>query len=92
VTGPNPVVRTSQLVSTSDSLITLLIYDGNSIVGGGAVNILGFMQVFVNDEGVGGAGTFDATVLNISGCGNTVRPTTVTGGGASPIAVRLIHN
>jgi len=90
VTGPNHVVNTGDLVNTSDSLITLMIYDGSVIPPSGVVNIIGYMQVFIEDEN--GSDQFTGTILNIAGCGDAARANTIQGGGASPIAVRLIHN
>ena len=89
--APSPTVAVGDVVSTSDSIITMLIYDGTPIVPAGTVSILGYMQVFLTQEN--GDGTFDGVVLNISGCGNTNGTgAAISGGGVSPIPVRLIHN
>jgi Flp pilus assembly protein TadG len=95
---PNPVVRPGDLLATSDSVVTLMISDGFVPVTG-VVNIVGYMQVFIVDEFPATSGppatpqNFTGYILNVSGCGNAARPgTPITGGGASPVAVRLIHN
>jgi len=49
--------------------------------------ITGFMQVFVTDVDEG-QGTVQATPINISSCGGN--NTVITGGGLSPVAVRLV--
>jgi hypothetical protein len=38
-----------------------------------------------------GNGNIPVTILNVVGCGNTAGTTAVSGGGASAIPVRLIH-
>jgi hypothetical protein len=89
--------HSGQLVSTSQSIVTLAIFDNSvpiPLVGNllGPVKIIGFMQAFV--ESTQG---FDAdvqiVVLNISGCGSNVNTalTPISGGGVSPVPVRLIH-
>jgi hypothetical protein len=89
--SPSPTVAVGDVVSTTDSLITILIYDDSGGNISNPVAILGYMQVFVTQEN--GDGTFDGVVLNISGCGNTAGTgTAISGGGVSPIPVRLIHN
>ena len=92
--APSPTVASGNIVSTSDSILTLLIYDTALISTGGTtapVNIIGYMQIFLNQDN--GDGTFDGVVMNISGCGNSGGTgTAVSGGGVSPIPVRLIHN
>ena len=86
------MVRTGDLISTSDSVITLMIYNG-AMPPSGVVNIVGYMQVFVVDEDSSASPqNFTGYLLNVSGCGNAARATTISGGGASPVAVRLIHN
>ena len=83
-----PKINSGDVVMTSDSIITLLIYDGASITSP-AVNIIGYMQVFVQQEN--GPGSFNGVILNIAGCGNTAGTNPIVGGGISPIPVRLIH-
>ena len=94
---PSPVVRSGELLATSDSVISLMISDGPIV--GGTVNVVGYMQVFIVDEFPAVPGSppipqhFTGYLLNVSGCGNSARPgTAIVGGGAAPIAVRLIHN
>jgi hypothetical protein len=59
------------------------------------VNIIGFLQVFIDRAFPGGggwkAGEFHVTVVNVIGCGNAATGTAVAGAGASPIPIRLIH-
>jgi Flp pilus assembly protein TadG len=91
-----PVLSPGDLVTTSDSLVTIPVYDQNgasdrptSAVG---VNVIGFLQVFIQDAVQGGspqAGQFDVTVVNVSGCGNAASGTPVMAGSAVP--VRLIQ-
>ncbi len=90
----NSSIASGNVITTSDSIITIPIYDGATIPITGstaAVNVLGFMQVFVIAEG-GGNGTFTGIVLNVSGCGNTTGiGNPISGGDISAVPVRLIH-
>ena len=86
--APNPVVASGDVVSTSDSIITMLI--GNNFTATD-VDIIGYMQVFVIQDL--GSGNFTGVILNVSGCGTTAASLPpIVGGGVSPIPVRLIHN
>jgi Putative Flp pilus-assembly TadE/G-like len=95
--GSNP--HDLDLVSTSNSIVTLPIYDSSGALPGivgnliGPLNIIGFMQAFVQQTNSPDADVL-ITVLNISGCGTNVNTslTAISGGGVSPIPVRLIHN
>jgi Putative Flp pilus-assembly TadE/G-like len=88
-------VGSGSLISTSDSIITVPLFDApptwNS--GGQPVTIVGFLQLFVKYVGRRGATDMNATILNVVGCGNTATTgSAISGGGASAIPVRLIHN
>ncbi len=81
----------SGLISTSNSIVTIPIYD-NSI---GILNppqqpvtIIGFLQVFINSVDPT-TGNINVTVMNVSGCSNAAagNPTVA---GTSPVPVRLI--
>jgi hypothetical protein len=80
-------------IATSDSIITVPLFDTTSFnPANPQVTIVGFLQLFV--DYVGG-GTTDATahIMNVVGCGSgTASNAVVSGGGTSPIPVRLIHN
>jgi Flp pilus assembly protein TadG len=83
------VVNTSDVVTTSNNIVTVPIYDG-LVLGAGAnpaITIVGFLQVFIND--INGAGDVNVTVMNVAGCSNNAAGNpTVTG--TSPVPVRLI--
>ena len=87
-------VAPGSLISTSDSIITVPLFDMNTwSPTTPQVTIVGFLQLFVND--VGGTGQTDmrATILNVIGCGDSLTAgSAILGGGASVIPVRLIHN
>ena len=76
------------LVTTSNSIATLPIFDGS--ITGNQVKVVGFLQVFINNTTGGAPGTFSATVLNVIGCGNNPGGNSVQAGSTSPIPVRLI--
>jgi Flp pilus assembly protein TadG len=81
------------VVTTSGQIVTLPIIGTN--VGGPTVNVVGFMQAFVQSTSNTGPqpGAITMYVLNISGCGTNINTgaTPVSGGGVSPVPVRLIH-
>lgn len=89
------VLSMNDLVTTSDSLVTIPVYDPN--YNGGTppttVNVIGFLQVFVEHvfpgSGVPKVGEFRVTVVNVLGCGNSASGAPVSSAAAVPI--RLIH-
>lgn len=90
------VLSANDLVTTSDSLVTIPVYDatgGVTPTNVTPVNIIGFLQVFIDRSFPGGgwrkAGQFHVTVVNVSGCGNSASGAPVSSGSAVP--VRLIH-
>jgi Flp pilus assembly protein TadG len=94
----NPVI-TSGTVSTSNSIVTLPIYnDRNANLNGPrlslppgiqpAITIVGFLQVFIDSVNTG-TGNLNVHVLNIAGCGNDASPT-LSAPGTSPVPIRLI--
>jgi hypothetical protein len=91
-------VAPGSLISTSDSIITVPLFDLNNWPQPNQqVTIVGFLQLFVNDVGgpgpVPGQPDMSATILNVIGCGLSVTGgSAISGGGASAIPVRLIHN
>lgn len=92
------VLSNNDNISTSDSLVTVPLYDDGPthiVVPTGPVQIIGFVQLFINRVAPGGggpkAGSFDVTVVNVSGCGSGVTGAPVSPGGSSPVPVRLIH-
>ena len=90
------VLSTGDFVTTSDSLVSIPVYDETIApdrpTSATGVNVIGFLQVFIQDAFQGGglnAGKFDVTVINVSGCGNAASGAPVSTGSAVP--VRLIH-
>jgi hypothetical protein len=97
--NPNPALR-GQIITASDSLVTVPIYKGSSSSscsdkdnGNGCsvtAEITGFMQLFirnVDDD----QGKVQTTITNISSCGGPPpNNAVITGGGLSPVAVRLV--
>lgn len=91
----NPIFSSGQLISSSDSIITLPLYDNTTAGASGVltvgtqpqITIVGYLQVFVNSVTAGG--TMNVTVLNVSGCGENAS-TTLSAPGTSPVPIRLI--
>lgn len=96
----NPYFPPSSIISSSDSVATVPVYDGAQLCPGQScpstvnVNVVGFMQIFIKDE-TNPQGTVEAYVVNLSGSGagggGSGGGSVVSGGGGSPIPVRLIH-
>jgi Flp pilus assembly protein TadG len=96
----NPIVGANGLLITnSNSIVSIPIYDGNGTLPGLPINvanqapvtIVGFLQVFINNVPAGGIdGTLNVTVLNVAGCGTNVPAGTTAVYGTSPVPVRLI--
>lgn len=98
--GGGPLSGT--LVTTSNSIVNLPILDTTNPLptapGTSQVTVIGFLQVFidsssaVNSAPAGNHAEVVAHVLNVVGCGNApAAGAPVSGGGVSPIPVRLIH-
>jgi hypothetical protein len=92
-------VSANSLIGTSDSIITVPLFDNRNPPASSQVTIVGFLQVFVNGVGQNGGGggglgpgDLDAYILNVVGCGSSASSSAVSGGGSSPVPVRLIHN
>jgi Flp pilus assembly protein TadG len=97
-TGPMEITahsgpQSGKLVTTSSSIVTLPIFNNTTLnPATGQVTIIGFLQAFLWDFN-GSSGIMQMTTLNVVGCGNNPGSTTaVTGGGVTPIPVRLIRN
>jgi hypothetical protein len=102
--NPNPALQ-GQPINSSSSIVTAPIYDGAQLCPGQScaasvtANIVGFMQLFVKDE-TNPQGTVEAYILNISTCGASAGGGggggggtpggTVSGGGLSPVPIRLV--
>jgi Flp pilus assembly protein TadG len=93
----NPLKVTGSQITSSDSIVSLPIYDsttppGTPLAANSKVTIVGFLQVFIEQLTGGANGHVHAYVMNVAGCGNglttTVNPGALTG--TSPVPVRLI--
>ena len=88
-------IPANAMTDTSDSIITVPIFHvpPGSIQPNSQVTVVGFLQLFVNWVGPGASEDMNAFIVNVIGCGtNTASGAPVSGGGVSPIPVRLIHN
>jgi hypothetical protein len=94
--NPNPALQGATNISRSDSIVTVPIYhrvggpdlcpSGCSQIG----TIVGFLQLGIT-QSVGGSGNVEAVIMNAAGCNSGAGGTPISGGGVSPIPVRLIH-
>jgi Flp pilus assembly protein TadG len=93
----SPSLSANDYITTSDSLVTVPVYDGTLIppTTTPGVKIIGFLQLFIVRAWPGGggpkAGSFDVTIVNVSGCGSGATAAPVYAGNASAVPVRLIH-
>ena len=84
-------IQVGDHILTSDSVISVPLYDGITVpgyTGSNSVTIIGYLQLFIND--VRNDGAINATVLNVSGCGNAPVGTAIQGA-ATSVPVRLIQ-
>ncbi len=99
----NPYSTSGSQITTSDSLVTLPLYDGEVLCPGNScptsvsVDVQGFLQLFVKDEGAP-QNSVDAYVLSVSSCigstsqtGGTGTTTPIPSVSGTPIPVRLIN-
>jgi hypothetical protein len=91
-----PTLSAGDYVTTSDSLVTVPVYDATGgIIPNAPVNIIGFLQVFINRVFPAGggpkAGSFDMTIVNVAGCGSGATGTPVFTASPTSVPVRLIH-
>jgi Flp pilus assembly protein TadG len=89
----NPLGVTGNQITSSNSIVTLPIYDSTAPLPLGPnppVTIIGFLQAFI--QGVPAPGQMTVTVLNVAGCGNgNTTPVSATPRyGTSPVPIRLI--
>lgn len=85
------VVNTSDVITTSNSIVTIPIFDNPSATSTplpAQITIVGFLQVFINSVDTTTTGNINVTVMNVSGCSNSATSTPVSG--TSPVPVRLI--
>ena len=90
----NPVAgAVGKDVLVSDSLVTIPVIDADlNAVPGTTVDVIGFLQVFLNSTGNPMPGPqVPVTIINLAGCGTGATGTPpILGNGASPVTVRLI--
>ena len=93
----NPLSISGSVITNSDSIATIPIYDSNpspAFTNGNPTNvtIIGFLQVFIQStDNSTHDGNVTVTVLNVAGCGNGTNATGVAVTGSSPVPVRLVQ-
>ena len=88
----NPVVSVrGNPVTTSSSLITVPLFNG-TITDPNAVQVIGFLHLFIRSVDSPTLGSIQATVVNVVGCSSQAPSRNpVQGGGISPVPVRLVQ-
>ena len=94
--NPNPALQGVDNISRSDSVVTVPLYDGIQLCAGVNCNVnsivTGFLQLGITQRVPGPPnGSIAAMILNVAGCNPTPLGNTVSGGGVSPVPVRLIN-
>lgn len=102
--NPNPLLQGVTSISRSDSIVTVPIYHqaaGPNLCPGGCTQtatIVGFLQLGItqnvpngNPPGAAANGKVEGVIMNVAGCNSGAGGNPVSGGGVSPIPVRLIH-
>ena len=95
--NPNPLLRGVTNISRSDSIVTVPIYHkiGSADLCPGGCNqtatIVGFLQLGITQNAAGGNGRIEGVIMNVAGCNPGAGNPAISGGGVSPVPVRLIH-
>ncbi len=100
----NPYGLAGKSITSSDSLVTVPLYDGSALTpGGSTVTLYGFMQMFIQDANHQGQDDFiDSVILGLAGCGNRTGTcgsggnggggtNSTEGGGQSLFPIRLVR-
>ena len=94
----NPVVPVGTDVLVSDSVVTIPVYDSNGVAPPPTVDVIGFLQVFLNPQSAvlpnpatdAPPYQIPVTIINQIGCGTDSTGTPIYGNGPSAVPVRLI--
>jgi hypothetical protein len=99
--NPNPALQGVTSISRSDSIVTVPIYHRagappDDLCPAGCTKtatIVGFLQLGIQENVLGGPnGPVKGVIMNVAGCNPGAGNPAISGGGVSPIPVRLIHN
>ncbi|MGC1372194.1 MAG: pilus assembly protein TadG-related protein [Candidatus Sulfotelmatobacter sp.] len=89
----NPLNVSGTVITNSNSIVTLPIYDDTqyttNLAANSPITIVGFLQVFIQNVSTTN-GSLAVTVMNVAACGNNVSSSTQPVYGSSPVPVRLI--
>lgn len=93
--------QANQPISTSDSIVTVPLYDGHTLCPGGScpsqdsITVLGYLQLFIEGESHGNVSAYVMSVIGCPSSGTTSNgstgPTPLGGSGSTAVVVRLIH-
>jgi len=93
--NPDPGLQGANNISRSDSVVTLPIYCTGAGCTTNPVTIIGFLQLGITQVAQltvpSPAFPVRGIVMNVIGCGSTSGTNPVSGGGVSPIPVRLVQ-
>lgn len=86
--NPDPGLQGQNDISRSDSVVSVPVFNSCGSHCPNTVRVVGFLQVGI--ARIRNAGPLRVVILNVIGCGST-SGTPVSGGGVSPIPVRLVQ-
>jgi hypothetical protein len=102
--NPNPALQGVANISRSDSIVTVPVFDFQTVLDDpcpvgktcGSAKVIGFLQLgiqFVSNPGIASNpnGKISGYILNAAGCDPAGSGSAISGGGVSPIPVRLIQ-
>jgi hypothetical protein len=92
--NPDPGLLAKDGISRSDSVVTVPVFTPacpDSSCTNTPVTIVGFLQLGIARVRAGSSHPVRVIVMNVSGCGSATSGTPISGGGASPIPVRLVQ-
>ena len=104
--NPNSLLQGVTSISRSDSIVTAPIYHsvgGPTLCLGCTTTVVGFLQLGITQSvppasppppvspNPGSNGKIEAVIMNVAGCNTGAGNPVLSGGGVSPIPVRLIH-
>lgn len=94
--NPNPALQGVNNISRSDSIVTVPLYSGirlcTNAVCAVDTTVVGFLQLGITRRMPGAPnGRIEGIILNASGCNPGAGGNAVSGGGVSPVPVRLIN-
>ena len=92
--NPDSSLAAATYISRSDSVVTVPLFDGSNLCASNPCSanttVVGFLQLGIIQDTSSGTGQIQAIILNASGCNAGAVAPPLSGGGVSPVPVRLV--